>query len=182
MTWHHILATAVWQVIVLQGPGMCVRCLQRLSTGQCMNGFTTSTDSQRTVNVDWCCALCMLKEENVDWIDLAQDWGQWLAVKMVMSGNEPLHSITMLAAYWVAQQLVSSFWMLICICMQLVTICFYSIWGYCLELRSREGTPPVHLGLIGINSWVAKKVTVLLCGMFDSCIGIWATELEIVGR
>jgi hypothetical protein len=38
----------------------------------------------------------MLKERNVDFIDLAQDRGQWLAVNMLMNGNEPLGFITYL--------------------------------------------------------------------------------------
>jgi hypothetical protein len=36
----------------------------------------------------------MLKEENVDWTDLVQDGAKWLAVNMVMIGDEPLCSVT----------------------------------------------------------------------------------------
>jgi hypothetical protein len=38
-------------------------------------------------------AFCVLKVDCVDWIHLVQDRGQWLAVNMVMNGNEPLNSI-----------------------------------------------------------------------------------------
>jgi hypothetical protein len=37
-------------------------------------------------------AFCMFEEENVYWIHLTQDMGQWLAMNMVVYGNDPLHS------------------------------------------------------------------------------------------
>jgi hypothetical protein len=41
----------------------------------------------RQIDVTAGSAFGMLKKENVDWIHLAQDRGQWLAVNMVMNGN-----------------------------------------------------------------------------------------------
>jgi hypothetical protein len=39
-------------------------------------------------------AVCMLTEENMNWIHLAQDKGQCLAVNMLRNGNESVGCIT----------------------------------------------------------------------------------------
>jgi hypothetical protein len=43
-------------------------------------------------------AFCMLKEENVDWIHLAQDRGQWRAVNMVINPWAALHVGTLMTS------------------------------------------------------------------------------------
>jgi hypothetical protein len=53
-------------------------------------------------------AFCMLTEETMDWIHLAQDKGHWLAVNM-MNGNESMGCITWKGC-----------------CMELVNIWYYS--------------------------------------------------------
>jgi hypothetical protein len=63
-----------------------------------MNGYTSCPDPQKVVRqidaVTAGSAFCMLKEENVDWIHLAQGRGHWLTVNMLMNGNESMGCIT----------------------------------------------------------------------------------------
>jgi hypothetical protein len=159
---------------------LCVFSILR--TGQCINGFRSCTDTPKSVKADWCWAFCMLKEENVDWNNLAEDRNQWLAVKIVMNGNEPLHSIT--CWYWVAEKVVHFLEMLIC--MELVNVLYYRFQSDCLGLMFVD---PVVLKQPRQCTWfnrpwscAAKTINILFCGTFGSSLSLYTTERETVRR